>query len=525
MVEKSKIINRSIGFGYIVSGICVALFLFTVIQIFDVAAEFFATLAMFYVVLGIIGGFILFMLFLGTKHIRAPNLSKFKTPMAGIFVICCMIITVGGYVYSYTNIINVQPSAKDHFPYNVGPYLTWNEDPSTSICITWLTPEKTATELQIGDTSLPGDSWKTYSDAARTTLHRITITGLDPGKDYYYQIKNFDHDSNIHRFQTAPVEGSSSPFRFAIYGDSQNGGGDFEAVFKDIVTATLSNAETNGNFNFFIHAGDFVDQGNDLKSWRWTLDELTRMGSSAPFQLAAGNHDLGDTHLNDPDAVNYPDQGANYKYFLDYNYEPYSAPISAAEARYYSFTYGNAHFVAIDTEANGNIKADSAQMKWVEADLKAASENLDIQWIVCYYHRPVFSQYEGAGSQFSYFDEKYNHYEYFTPMFDRYGVDIVFQGHVHDYQAYNWTLDERVPYFNADKHTWDHHDTMYFVTGGAANDYNCNAEYPTNSPYMLGGQHTDHYMTVDIEGNRCEINAWYVNNTLLQGNQSYVIVK
>ena len=67
-------------------------------------------------------------------------------------------------------------------------------------------------------------------------------------------------------------------------------------------------------------------------------------------------------------------------------------------------------------------------------------------------------------------------------------------------------------------------ENLYFVTGGAANELDSNAQYDRNSPYMLGGQLTDHYMTVEINGNSCTVQALYANNTVVQGNQSYTII-
>lgn len=92
--------------------------------------------------------------------------------------------------------------------------------------------------------------------------------------------------------------------------------------------------------------------------------------------------------------------------------------------RYYSFDAGNAHFVALDSELYyGDEWATPEQQKaWLKKDLASTSK----PWKFVYLHRPPYSSSQ-HGSDLRIRQD-------LQPVFDRYGVDIVFSGHDHDYE-------------------------------------------------------------------------------------------
>jgi hypothetical protein len=477
---------------------------------------------------GLFGLIVIFGFMAPYYKIHMPRKRARKGILITIFMFFLVIFN-GAFIFAGIQYLFVTPSARSNFIWDTGPFLTWTDNTATSITITWITKDPTQTQMQYSTIPEEPEAWITKIGQSSTKMHRITLNNLFPNTTYYYSLTNFEHNRRIFNFTTAPLAGAQNPFRFLVFGDSQNGGGMSTGVFANFTESALQS----GPYQFSIHVGDLIDQGNDLRSWKYTMDLVSRLSTNAPFQSCVGNHDLGSNFNNDPEPhKNYPDQGANWLYFFDYPYVTAGNPYTPFQNRYYSFTYDNAYFLAIDSEQIGNFDAKSSQAKWIEEELRKASENSNIDWIFCYLHRPVFSQYEGAGSAFRYFTEKGNHYEWLCPLFDKYGVDAVFQGHVHDYQAYNWSLTPEVPFYNPTLHPWvenadplTDHSTLYFVTGGTANNYNFDEIYPPNSPYMLGGQLADHYMDVQVNGTTCIISAWTINNTLLLGNQSFILTK
>src|SRR6476659_1028164 len=98
--------------------------------------------------------------------------------------------------------------------------------------------------------------------------------------------------------------------------------------------------------------------------------------------------------------------------------------------QYYSFDYVNAHVLTMASEIS--FSKGSAQYNFVENDLKTAAANPNIKWIIVNYHRVMYtspntcsaSTCEGSSSL----------RDAYQPLFDKYRVDLVLQGHVHNYQ-------------------------------------------------------------------------------------------
>jgi acid phosphatase type 7 len=88
----------------------------------------------------------------------------------------------------------------------------------------------------------------------------------------------------------------------------------------------------------------------------------------------------------------------------------------------FSFDYGNAHWTVLD--ANGYVDWDDPALRaWVEKDLAAAKK---ATWRFVGFHHPGFN------SSKNHFSEQ--HMRKLSDVFEKGGVDIVFAGHVHNYQ-------------------------------------------------------------------------------------------
>jgi hypothetical protein len=93
---------------------------------------------------------------------------------------------------------------------------------------------------------------------------------------------------------------------------------------------------------------------------------------------------------------------------------------------YYSYNIQNTHLLVIDTDRN-SFSSGSSQYNFVLSDLQAASQNPNIDWIVVYLHKMMYT----SPSEESAFTTLRNTYH---PIFQQYGVDIVLQAHQHTYQ-------------------------------------------------------------------------------------------
>jgi hypothetical protein len=96
---------------------------------------------------------------------------------------------------------------------------------------------------------------------------------------------------------------------------------------------------------------------------------------------------------------------------------------------YYAFDYKNIHFVAMSTDIPSvPYKEGSPQYAFVENDLVSASSNPDTDWIVVFYHNLGYAGSPSGGPNGHRSIIKYHE------LFEKYGVDVVFQGHLHNYQ-------------------------------------------------------------------------------------------
>jgi hypothetical protein len=161
---------------------------------------------------------------------------------------------------------------------------------------------------------------------------------------------------------------------------------------------------------------------------------------STLFLAAPGNHDIASRDLaKTPDGLAYfyywfqPRNGpsgkeggplvapvlgpeANKKAFLD------AAGDAFPRMANFSFNYGNAHWTVLDANATVDWTNRDLQ-EWVANDLAAAK---DATWRFVSFHQPGFN------SSKKHFDEQYM--RILSPVFEAGKVDIVFNGHVHNYQ-------------------------------------------------------------------------------------------
>ncbi len=100
---------------------------------------------------------------------------------------------------------------------------------------------------------------------------------------------------------------------------------------------------------------------------------------------------------------------------------------------YYSFDYQNVHFIALASEEEyldmSNAKAKE-QLAFVQSDLEKASSNPNIDWIIPFFHRIMYS--DGVGGIVDEYDHEL--VDIYHPLFEKYGVHLVLQAHTHTYE-------------------------------------------------------------------------------------------
>ena len=101
---------------------------------------------------------------------------------------------------------------------------------------------------------------------------------------------------------------------------------------------------------------------------------------------------------------------------------------------YYSFNYQNVHVLTMATESI--FSSGSSQYNFVVNDLQTASQDPNIRWIIVNLHKVMYTSPNTCGSSScsnSGSTAQSLRSTYHT-LFDQHGVDLVLQGHVHNYQ-------------------------------------------------------------------------------------------
>ena len=271
------------------------------------------------------------------------------------------------------------------------------------------------------------------------TVYNASFTALKPGSTFMYRVSK--NGKIIFTAQAKSLKLFEQPYRFIVSGDMGAG---------TKAASQVANGINKSNADFVAIAGDIVyTQGliSEYKTKFWPVynaDKVDSTGvplmSSVPFVAAVGNHDADTRDLDRfPGALAYyhfwdqPLNGpigkeggalvpllkasdANRKAFLDGAGDRYPRMTN------FSFDYGNAHWTVIDSDTYVDW-VDSTLKDWVAKDLEKAKNNT---WRFVMFHHPGFNS-----SRVHYEQQQMR---LLAPIFEKGNVDIVFNGHVHNYQ-------------------------------------------------------------------------------------------
>lgn len=264
-----------------------------------------------------------------------------------------------------------------------------------------------------------------------------TLTGLPFDSEIVYRVKLGDKLIREAVFKTRAS--AQKPIRFVMVGDLADG-----KPSQKVIAHQISLAKP----DFLVVLGDIVYPNGRVSEY---LDHFwgtysnpekadPKMGAplmaSVPFYPVLGNHDVERTKL-----PQVPDSYGAFYFFHPPQNGPgagaWSTPLgkdkgvadvfrSATGASYpaldaYSFDNGPAHFLVLNS-AGYVDPANPALRAWMEKDLRGTTA----PWKFACFHAPAFH-----GSREHWTEQKMRLLE---PIFEATGVNIVFAGHVHNYQ-------------------------------------------------------------------------------------------
>jgi hypothetical protein len=222
-------------------------------------------------------------------------------------------------------------------------------------------------------------------------LQRLArVEGLSPDTYYCYRVVGLTQRIG---FRTAPAPAQDAPVRFAVFGDSGNGGVGQAAVRDRLLALPM---------DLVLHTGDVAYGAGTIEQFeQFFFRPYEGLLKSVAIFPIPGNHEY------------YTEAAAPFIEVFDL---PENGGVTGRE-RWYSFDFGDVHFVGLDTERLGVEQAE-----WLDRDLSESQR----PWTVVYFHRPPFA----SGAHGSAADVQ----QAFVPVLQDHAVPIVFSGHEHHYE-------------------------------------------------------------------------------------------
>lgn len=318
-----------------------------------------------------------------------------------------------------------------------GPYL--QKATPTSMTFRWRTNAPSTGVVHYGTSA--SKLTKTTTESSATTEHEVTITGLKPSTQYFYSVGTADatlQGTAENFFYTFPTEGSTKKVRIWSLGDFGNHSArqyNVKNAFKDYVKGI-----GDPYIDLWLWLGDNAyNRGQDAEYQRNVFSTDTgyagdRFMKQTPIFATPGNHDYASNNdlrvsLNIPyyQVISHPTNGE-------------AGGVPSGSESYYSFNYGNIHFVSLDSDryddstykaSNVRFGEGSPQLAWLKQDLAAAQNNSKITWIIAYWHHPPYTKgTHDSDKEKQLRDVRMN----LLPVLEQYRVDLVMGGHSHVYE-------------------------------------------------------------------------------------------
>lgn len=296
-----------------------------------------------------------------------------------------------------------------------GPYL--QKGSPTSMVLRWRT--LTATESVIDYGTVLGNLNQNASDLTLKLEHEIEITGLSANTVYFYQISNASTilipEANDVFFKTHPTTGSTQPFTFWALGDAGTANNNQRAV-RDAYYNYIGSNVTDG----ILFLGDNAyNDGTDNEYQLAVFENMyeDKLKNSVAWSCL-GNHD---GHSADSNTQTGP-----YYDIFTFPTAGESGGMASGTEAYYSFDYGNVHFIVLDSyETDRSV--GSAMYNWAQSDIQNTTQD----WIIAFWHHPPYTKgSHDSDTEGQLIDMRQN----FLPMLESNGVDLVLSGHSHSYE-------------------------------------------------------------------------------------------
>ncbi len=348
--------------------------------------------------------------------------------------------------------------------------LTFHGDPAVNRAVTWRTDTSiTQAVAQIAEAT--ANSKFTEHAVTRNAVtepfdlglykgnkslivhyHSLVFEELKPNTLYAYRVgDNREHWSEWIQFRTAKE--NYAPTQFVYFGDAQN---DILEHWSRVIRMAYQTAP---NASFAIHAGDLVNSAHrDLEWAEWFKSGgfIHRQWTAIPV---VGNHEFWPIEEGKPRNLSI-----QWRPQFTLPVERYLAP--ELHESVYTVDYQDVRVIVLNS-----TDQLEAQTKYIEGQLK----DCKAKWKIITCHHSIFAPAKGRNFQFA--------RDHWKPLLDKYGVDLVLNGHDHTYAR------GHVPVLTTDGQDAGSLGTVYVTSVSGPKMYKLNLEKMKG--YSVDGYKTD----------------------------------
>lgn len=429
-----------------------------------------------------------------------------------------------GVTYKNNGPVKVTPTKEDmQLPVNIT--LNPTDDNASSVTINWFTKYSvTGTDIEIVKKSesftgkattgtnikavtqdavysAPGYDVGKYSILPYeedVVQHTITVSGLEADTEYKFRIGDFTKGfTDEGSFKTAPDENGG--FTFIHISDTD---GYIPSHFENFSNVLNSADELYPDYSFMLHTGSFTAAPENDNEWSFAIGGNENHFKNKLSVMAAGDCDNeGEYSL--------------LKYF-PVNSIPEQLSDSGA---YYSYDYGNAHFIILNTNAlasGGTLSKE--QSLWLEDDLKNSNKT----WNIVAMHT---NTYTSNGS------ETLN--KQLSSLMEDYDIDLILQGGENAYARTQLIAngkavkaDTKPVEVNGVSYTTytDAKGTVTIISGGAG--HNFSDTNPENKLFATtNASSLPTFSAISINGNMLTVDTYAVDGSDAIKIDSFAIEK
>ena len=291
-------------------------------------------------------------------------------------------------------------------------------------------------------------------------LYQASFSGLNPAATYSYQVVAGGvalafPGALPTQFTTA----GNGPFQFLHFADSGEGNQEQTDLSKQMLAEPVALVLANGDLAYDLATYQSVED-NYFGVYRAQMTQV-------PFFATLGNHE----YLTNSALPSLAGRVA-----------PPCGVAAADRGRYYSFDWGNVHFVALDSNdpLTNSIAGTCGMLNWLASDLQATRKF----WRVVFFHHPPYAtgkhQDEPPAGMVR---------QAIVPILEQYGVQLVLNGHEHTYERTYALLGGQV--VDADSG-----GIVYVTSGGGGAD----ATSYDPSSLIVQNAGVNHYVRAAVSG-------------------------